>query len=313
MKRETVKYIVALLLVPLLMSGVRAEDSLIVKKNPKYNFYTTTVRNSSPTVFDTLDAAFAEVGAYYSSLNSENARYQVGSLRESPSAANYNDLPIAYMWDVYRTSDGKLNITSDWTIYRQGYCDQESFLEDDKEWVLYLDGNVLWCEKQVPIPIDVEPVTCAAQNYAPTDYSGLWAEQADGGMVGNPIVVPVGEKIRTEPDYIDAGSGALGVERYSRSRWATDNSTKNYGLSRSWRHNHNAGFTQLAPHALRIDLPGGRERLFVRDTFGNNGIPGAWRPANGLDVLTQSTDIWTLQVSGSNSLYIFRSEERRVG
>lgn len=191
-------------------------------------------------------------------------------------------------------------------ITRYGYCDQESILLDEEnEWILYLDGNSLWCQKQIPIPLNVAPITSTQNSCTAAKYTDFWGKYADGGMVGAPIVVPAGEKIRTELDYADGGVGTLGVERYFRSRWATDNFTKDYGQGRAWRHNHAAGFNQIATYALKIDLPGGEERLFVRDTYGNGGIPGDWRPANGLDVLTKGADGWTLQLAGSNSVYIF--------
>lgn len=90
--------------------------------------------------FDSLDAAFQEVQAKYAEMSINNVRYEAKNLREKPSTINFNGLPIYYMWDVYRTSDGKLDISESENIGRYGYCEQDANpVQGEKEWVLYLN------------------------------------------------------------------------------------------------------------------------------------------------------------------------------
>ncbi|MFN7855095.1 MAG: DUF6531 domain-containing protein [Acidovorax sp.] len=238
MKKNTKRYLVGVLLFVLSSPWSLAQE-LSFKKEPKYTFMTSTVRSPSYIVFDNLEAAFAEVSAYYSSLSNHTASYQATNLRAFPGSGAYNGLPIRYMWDVKVTHvDGKVGTYEDWSIWRQTQCEQDARRRvGESEWVLYEDQGKVWCEKTITIPLDVKPQSCMTKKCESTSYTDFWAENVDGGTAGNPIVVPAGEKVQTEVDYFDAGVGGLSLERYFRSGWAISDSVRNRGLGKSWRHN----------------------------------------------------------------------------
>ena len=213
------KFVSVFLLLIFAVQGVALAEVQIVKKDPMYKFTSASGRSPQLMYFDTLDEAFAEVKARYASWNTNIVHYEISNLRGEYASPNYNGLPLSYMWDVSVTSDGRVNISTSREITRYGYCEQESNItEGENEWILYLNGNSLWCEKQIPVPLNVAPIASTQNSCTAARYTDFWGKYADGGMVGAPIVVPAGEKIRTELDYPDGGVGTLGVERYFRSR-----------------------------------------------------------------------------------------------
>ncbi|MFI8615999.1 RHS repeat-associated core domain-containing protein [Acidovorax sp. NPDC077693] len=75
-------------------------------------------------------------------------------------------------------------------------------------------------------------------------------------------------------------------------------------MGRIWRHNHFAQLKQRDDNFLDIDLPGGGQRVFVRNTFPSQG---PWRPTNGFDVLTQTANGWTLHLLADDSVLAFNT------
>nr|WP_225584871.1 RHS repeat-associated core domain-containing protein [Acidovorax sp. ACV01] len=76
-------------------------------------------------------------------------------------------------------------------------------------------------------------------------------------------------------------------------------------MGRAWRHNYFARIKQRDNNRLDIDLPGGEQRLFVRDTFIS---PSPWRPVDGFDTLDRLPDGWVLRVLANDSVLRFNTD-----
>lgn len=75
-------------------------------------------------------------------------------------------------------------------------------------------------------------------------------------------------------------------------------------MGRVWRHNHFSQLKQRDENFLDIDLPGGGQRVYVRDTFPSQG---PWRPTDGFDVLSQAASGWTLHLLADDSVLAFNA------
>lgn len=104
------KFVSVFLLLIFAVQGVALAEVQIVKKDPMYKFTSASGRSPQLMYFNTLDEAFAEVKARYASWNTNIVHYEISNLRGENASSNYNGLPSSYMWDVYRTIDGKLNV-----------------------------------------------------------------------------------------------------------------------------------------------------------------------------------------------------------
>jgi RHS repeat-associated protein len=73
-------------------------------------------------------------------------------------------------------------------------------------------------------------------------------------------------------------------------------------MGRVWRHSHFAQLKQRDNNRLDIDIPGGGQRVFVRDTY---PVQGPWRLLNGFDTLTQTANGWQLRMLADDSVLAF--------
>ncbi|PIF75062.1 RHS repeat-associated protein [Variovorax sp. 54] len=114
----------------------------------------------------------------------------------------------------------------------------------------------------------------------------------DGLRGGNPIFPGSAEKYRSEPDWVDAGPGALSFSRTYRSNWARDATRASNALGQTWSHNYAIALIATpatAPVSVAITNGEGYARTFSK-------APGAvaWYANNSTDTLVQQVSgAWT--------------------
>lgn len=273
-------------------SSVFSEE-IVLTKDADILYFSSAGTGPQEKKYASLSEAFADVQAKFASWSGPTVQYEALNLRPEPGYPIYSGVAVSYMWDVKRTTLDFSDVGPDRAILTHGVCDQGGIeYPPGYEWILYIDEQAKrWvCKRKLPEDkptVDMCP-----------------AGGADGGFVGKPILPASGDELNQEIDYADAGPHGLQLVRISLSGWAREPVGSVGPMGRAWRHNHFARLNLRDMNTMDVDLPGGEQRSFVRDT---SPTLGPWRLPSGADTLSQSTNGWLLHLQESEKVLAFNT------
>ena len=125
-----------------------------------------------------------------------------------------------------------------------------------------------------------------------------------GLLAGHPVAPALGEKFRSEMDFIDGGPSPLALTRTYRSNWGADSTRKVGAFGKAWIHNHEIKleFATGASHdSVRIFDSSGQPREFRKAVGTAN-----WTAFDSADSFAQTTDGgWTYYRADDGTVQYF--------